>query len=387
MRRIFSGFLGVMLAAASTAALAQGKPPLKLGGILDMSGLYADITGPGEETAAKMAVEDIRTVVDLWAAQCQELGARDDISYVQVFENRGAMMGASNPHPHGQIWTSRSLPNEAVAEQAAQAEYLKAHGCCLLCGYREMEVARGERVIARNEHFVTVVPFWAVWPFEVMILPVRHVADLESMNDAERNGLAEMLRSVTGTYDKVFDTPFPYSMGLHPRPYDAPRQGRRCPDHLCRRSRCRHAVHPGRSRVNRYHPHHGYDSRRDGGWHAGAGAFLRSLDVCRGESDQHHAASRYADRFRRADPDPGGRSALEQFGDYRGAVTRLSQRHPGRLRQSESKPYNRVYRKHGLPGPEPVVPGPRAEGILVSKLGTDREQLRESVRHSDRPTG
>jgi len=171
-------------------------------------------------TLAKMSVEEIRTVVDLWDAQCRELGARDDISYVQVFENRGEMMGASNPHPHGQIWASRSLPNEVVAEQAAQAEYVKARGCCLLCGYREMEIARGERVIARNDHFVTVVPFWAVWPFEVMILPVRHVADLKSMNDAERDGLAEMLRTVTGTYDKVFDTPFPYSMGLHPRPFD-----------------------------------------------------------------------------------------------------------------------------------------------------------------------
>ncbi len=171
-------------------------------------------------TLARMAVEDIRKVVDLWDAQCRELGGREDIRYVQVFENRGAMMGASNPHPHGQVWASRSLPNEAVLEAAGQAEYLKAHGCCLLCAYREMEIALGERVIARNDHFVAVVPFWAVWPFEVMILPMRHVADLEEMNDAERDGFAEMLRSVTGTYDKVFDTPFPYSMGLHPRPYD-----------------------------------------------------------------------------------------------------------------------------------------------------------------------
>ncbi len=171
-------------------------------------------------TLAKMPVGEVRKVVDVWAAQCQELGGREDISYVQVFENRGAMMGASNPHPHGQIWASRSLPNEAVLEQAGQAEYRTAQGCCLLCAYREMEVTLGERVIAKNDHFVTVVPFWAVWPFEVMILPVRHVADLESMDDAERNGFAEMLRSVTGAYDQVFDTPFPYSMGLHPRPYD-----------------------------------------------------------------------------------------------------------------------------------------------------------------------
>ncbi|MDQ2833862.1 MAG: UDP-glucose--hexose-1-phosphate uridylyltransferase [Acidobacteriota bacterium] len=171
-------------------------------------------------TLAKMDVEDIRRVVDVWAEQCVELGAREDISYVQVFENRGAMMGASNPHPHGQIWASRSLPNEVVAELAGQREYRRRHGCCLLCAYREMEVRLGERVVAANEAFIAVVPFWAVWPFEVMILPVRHVADLESMGAAERDGLAAILKAVTETYDKVFDTPFPYSMGLHPRPYD-----------------------------------------------------------------------------------------------------------------------------------------------------------------------
>ena len=129
-------------------------------------------------TLAKMAVEDIRRVVDVWAEQCAELGARDDIAYVQVFENRGSMMGASNPHPHGQIWASRSLPNEVVSEVAGQREYLKEHGCCLLCAYREMEVALGERVVAANDCFVAVVPFWAVWPFEVMILPTRHESGL-----------------------------------------------------------------------------------------------------------------------------------------------------------------------------------------------------------------
>ena len=109
-------------------------------------------------------------MVDVWAEQCVELGSREDIRYVQVFENRGAMMGASNPHPHGQIWASRSIPNEVVAEQIGQAEYLKERGCCLLCEYRAMEVALGERVVAANDSFVAVVPFWAVWPFEVMIL-------------------------------------------------------------------------------------------------------------------------------------------------------------------------------------------------------------------------
>jgi len=167
-----------------------------------------------------MSVGEIRAVVDVWAEQCVELGSREDIRYVQVFENRGAMMGASNPHPHGQIWASRSIPNEVVAEQIGQAEYLKERGCCLLCEYRAMEVALGERVVAANDSFVAVVPFWAVWPFEVMILPVRHIADLEAMTDGERDGFAEMLQRMTQTYDKLFDTPFPYSMGLHPQPSD-----------------------------------------------------------------------------------------------------------------------------------------------------------------------
>ncbi len=171
-------------------------------------------------TLAKMSVEEIRAVVDVWTEQSVELSASDDISYVQIFENRGAMMGASNPHPHGQVWASRSVPNEVVVEQKGQAKYLAEHRCCLLCAYREMEMRLGERVVGVNGSFVAVVPYWAVWPFEVMVLPLRHVAGLEDLTGAERDGLAEMLQMVTSTYDKVFDTPFPYSMGLHPAPCD-----------------------------------------------------------------------------------------------------------------------------------------------------------------------
>ena len=167
-----------------------------------------------------MSVEEIRTVVDLWAEQCVELGSRDDIGYVQIFENRGAMMGASNPHPHGQIWASRSVPNEVVAELGGQREYFEKNGGVLLCEYQEMEESLGERVVARNESFVAVVPFWAVWPFEVMVLPRRHVAQLQAFTQTERSDFAAILRAVTATYDQVFDTPFPYSMGLHPAPCD-----------------------------------------------------------------------------------------------------------------------------------------------------------------------
>jgi UDPglucose--hexose-1-phosphate uridylyltransferase len=171
-------------------------------------------------TLAKMPVPEIAAVVDLWAAQSTELGARSDIGYVQIFENRGAMMGASNPHPHGQIWATRSVPNEVLAEFGGQREYFAKNGAVLLSDYLTLEEARGERVVARNESFTAVVPFWAVWPFEVMILPRRHVTRLEGMTETERLAFAEMLKAVTAAYDMVFDTPFPYSMGLHPAPYD-----------------------------------------------------------------------------------------------------------------------------------------------------------------------
>jgi UDPglucose--hexose-1-phosphate uridylyltransferase len=171
-------------------------------------------------TLAKMSVADIRAVVDVWAEQYAELGARDDIAYVQIFENRGAMMGASNPHPHGQLWASRSIPNEISVELAGQRDYLASHNSVLLCEYQKLEEALGERVVAKNASFLAVVPFWAVWPFEVMVIPRRHVTELQAFTEAERSDFAAILQAVTSTYDQVFDTPFPYSMGLHPAPSD-----------------------------------------------------------------------------------------------------------------------------------------------------------------------
>jgi UDPglucose--hexose-1-phosphate uridylyltransferase len=130
------------------------------------------------------------------------------------------MMGASNPHPHGQIWASRSIPNEVVAEFSGQQTYFAERNAVLLCAYLALEEEAGERVVAANASFVAVVPFWAVWPFEVMVLPRRHVTDLQSLTEAERSDFAAILQTVTSTYDRVFDTPFPYSMGLHPAPCD-----------------------------------------------------------------------------------------------------------------------------------------------------------------------
>lgn len=171
-------------------------------------------------TLAKMDVASIRKVVDVWAEQAQELGSREDIGYVQIFENRGAMMGASNPHPHCQVWASRSLPNELIAELASQRAYLAEHGAPLLAAYLDLELAHGERIIVENEHFVALVPYWAVWPFEALVLPRRRAARLTDLDPAARDGLADILQQLTATYDRVFDVSFPYSMGLHPAPPD-----------------------------------------------------------------------------------------------------------------------------------------------------------------------
>jgi UDPglucose--hexose-1-phosphate uridylyltransferase len=167
-----------------------------------------------------MEVAAIRRVVEMWAAQAAELGARPDIQYVQIFENRGAMMGASNPHPHGQIWATQHIPNEPTLELAAQREYLVEHKKQLLSTYLTLELAQRDRVVAENETWAALVPFWAVWPFELLLLPKQSVARVEDMTDTQREGLAAILKQVTSAYNHVFDTPFPYSMGLHPAPAD-----------------------------------------------------------------------------------------------------------------------------------------------------------------------
>jgi len=171
-------------------------------------------------TLATMELVAIRNVVDVWVAQAGELGARDDIRYVQIFENRGAMMGASNPHPHGQIWATEHISNEPLAELDAQLEFFSHHGEPLLQRYLGMELAQSERIVTKNNTWVALVPFWAVWPFELLLLPRRSIASFAQMNEDERDGLASILKLVTGAYNRLFDTPFPYSMGFHPAPSD-----------------------------------------------------------------------------------------------------------------------------------------------------------------------
>ncbi|WP_174802723.1 UDP-glucose--hexose-1-phosphate uridylyltransferase [Martelella limonii] len=171
-------------------------------------------------TLARMEVSDIARVVDTWVEQYVELGARPDIGHVQIFENRGAMMGCSNPHPHGQIWASRNLPNAAERETQTQTAYFEQHGTPLLMAYLKQEQALGERILFENDGFVVLVPYWAVWPFETMVLPKRHIRSMEEMTASERTDLAEALSHITIRYDNLFSTSFPYSMGFHQRPTD-----------------------------------------------------------------------------------------------------------------------------------------------------------------------
>ena len=171
-------------------------------------------------TLANMSATETRAVVDVWAEQYAELGARESVNWVQIFENRGAMMGASNPHPHCQVWATLDVPNEAAKEQRGISTYAKEHRRCLLCEYLKVEVESGTRVVMSNDHFVVVVPFWAIWPFEILLVAREHVADIGALSSEQRNGLADILGRITSCYDNVFRAPFPYSMGFHQRPTD-----------------------------------------------------------------------------------------------------------------------------------------------------------------------
>lgn len=171
-------------------------------------------------TLAEMDVADLARVVDVWVDQYNELGAQPLVNYVQIFENRGAMMGASNPHPHGQIWATEHVPLNVAREQEAQQEYFAAHGRSLLSDYLDLELADGARIVSTNDHFVALVPFWAVWPFETLVVSRRHVGALPDLQAEERAGLADILKQLTTRYDNLFQVSFPYSMGFHQRPTD-----------------------------------------------------------------------------------------------------------------------------------------------------------------------
>jgi UDPglucose--hexose-1-phosphate uridylyltransferase len=171
-------------------------------------------------TLARMPVSEIERVVDVWVEQFNELGGDRRINAVQTFENRGEMMGSSNPHPHGQIWANKSIPNELAKELTSQNEYFQAHSSTLLSDYLAMEQQKADRIVCANDHFVVLVPFWAVWPFETLMISTRPVSAIADLSAEERQGLADVLHRITVRYDNLFRTSFPYTMGFHQRPTD-----------------------------------------------------------------------------------------------------------------------------------------------------------------------
>jgi UDPglucose--hexose-1-phosphate uridylyltransferase len=171
-------------------------------------------------TIPEMSVADIRQVVDLWCTEYETLGSISYIKYVQIFENKGAIMGCSNPHPHGQIWAQSNVPEEPAKKGKAQLKYYKQKGKTLLSDYIVAELKKNERILFENDHFVGLVPFWAVWPFETMIVPKRAIARITDMTDAEKTAFADAYKQLTVMYDNVFEVSFPYSAGIHQAPTD-----------------------------------------------------------------------------------------------------------------------------------------------------------------------
>lgn len=171
-------------------------------------------------TMAGMTTPEIRKVVDAWVQEYQDLGAKDFIHYVQIFENKGAIMGCSNPHPHGQIWAQESIPDEPLKKQNAQRQYWEKHGTTLLGDYLSAELEKKERILFENAGFVALVPFWAVWPFEAMVIPKRAMSSIVQLSDPEKTELADAYRQLAAMYDRLFQTSFPYSSGIHQSPTD-----------------------------------------------------------------------------------------------------------------------------------------------------------------------
>lgn len=177
-------------------------------------------------TLPRMDRGAIEAVVGMWAEKYTTIGTSPHISYVQIFENRGSVMGSSNPHPHGQIWATQRVPDLPQKEDRQQRAYLADHGHCLLCDYTAQELKKGERIIFQNDSFVALVPFWAVWPFETMILPKRHIASIDQFTTQERTDFADALKRMGTRFDNLFLTSFPYSMGFHQKPTKASPEAR-----------------------------------------------------------------------------------------------------------------------------------------------------------------
>ena len=170
------------------------------------------------KTLADLSVNEIKQVISVWQQEYTKLGKLEDINYIQIFENKGAIMGVSNPHPHGQIWAESSIPNEVQKKDKQQKKYFDEKGVSLLEDYTKQEIELKERIIFENENFVTLVPFWAIWPFETMILPKTAQSNIGLMDDKQKTDFANAIKRLTSGYDKLFNCSFPYSSGIHQAP-------------------------------------------------------------------------------------------------------------------------------------------------------------------------
>jgi UDPglucose--hexose-1-phosphate uridylyltransferase len=215
---VFDNDFSALSPDAPAEAGAGGEPLLRAEGV---SGTCRVICfSPRHDlTLAELPPDEVAAVIDTWADETAALGAR--YRWVQVFENKGAVMGCSNPHPHGQVWAESALPNDAAVEDERQRAYADRYQTPLLLDYARRELDLGTRVVHRSGHFVAVVPFWAAWPFETLILPLAPVARLPDLDSAARADLAGFLGVLLRTYDRLFDVSFPYSMGWHGAPYGA----------------------------------------------------------------------------------------------------------------------------------------------------------------------
>lgn len=169
-------------------------------------------------TLPELSVDEIAAVVDVWQKEFNALAENEWIKYIQIFENKGDIMGCSNPHPHGQIWAQNDIPIEINKEIATQKSYYDRHGKSLLSAYLELELNNQDRVVFENAHFAVLVPFWATWPFETIIISKRHLQSMADFTEGEKQALAEAIKILTIKYDNLFETSFPYSAGIHQAP-------------------------------------------------------------------------------------------------------------------------------------------------------------------------
>ena len=172
------------------------------------------------KSLGEMNKKEILKVIEAWQTEYLLLGKEKNINYVQIFENKGEIMGCSNPHPHGQIWSQSSIPNEVVKKNTNQLNYFLDKQSSLLKDYLNQELKEKERIIYENKNYVVLVPFWAIWPFETMVIPKNHQQNISKLDDVERENFAEAILVITKTYDKLFECSFPYSSGIHQAPTD-----------------------------------------------------------------------------------------------------------------------------------------------------------------------